>query len=80
MPLAGFQQASKQAKYFKFWGGRRESNPALNANSTRYRATDGSFAQIEQRKAVVTAGEWQVDSSSYLGKPVWPKLVVNREH
>jgi hypothetical protein len=35
-----------------------------NVYSTRYSATDGSFGHRKQFKAVLTAGEWQVDFST----------------
>ena len=37
----------------------------IQPDTTRYIATDGSFTNVEQCKAVVTAGEWQVDLDGY---------------
>ena len=39
------------------WRREWDSKAPANVDSTRYRATDGSFGYIEQCKAVLTAGE-----------------------
>jgi hypothetical protein len=37
----------------------------LKRNSTTCRATDGSFSYTRQCRAVITAGEWQVETPDH---------------
>src|SRR5262249_55134534 len=45
----------------KNWGGRRESNLAPNVKSTTYRATGGIKVGFRTHKALLVAGDWQVN-------------------